>query len=783
MFRSLLLSLFSAATFLAAASQPPPLRRPLVFEPNRGQAPPQAKWIAKASNYQLFLTTDGLTILTREGGAQPSPNNLLSAGSKRSAVRMKLAGSQAWDQVTGLEPTGGVSNYFLGSDSTAWLRDVPHYSKMSVAGVYDGIDLVFYTNGASLEYDFVVAPGADPTQIQLAFDGTERMQIDEQSGDLVLTTATGAEVRHARPAVYQQIGQERVAIPGGYRLLGRGRAAFTLASYDRRQPLLIDPTVSFTTVLSGSSFDTAAATVVDSAGNSYVTGYTESTNFPVNDSSLQWDQPSTDAFVTKLSPQGAILFSTYLGGVNIDVGRGIAVDSTGVYVVGDTTSPNFPHQNSKRDNFQNIFVTKIFLDGNGISYTAIIGDSDKNDGGHAIAVVPATHEAYVTGFTNFPAFSPHPTKVRIAKLDASGAVARSIVMPGSGSDSGEAVAIDHAGDVWIAGVTCSKDFVVTIGSPFPAGQLCTGFAAKWDPALVSMRWSRFWGAGAGVTIDAANNAYITGAVTASFSAVAGAFQFVPPQSGSSFITKFNSAGSVVKSTYLGGNAGFSKGQAIALNSSGDVYVAGVTAAADFPGNPTILPNSTTGFLSKLSPDLDAFRYSKFLGIQMSAVAVLDQAPPFSVAQIYAAGDLQTIPGVASAQDAFVLRLDDNVDRYQVLWHNPLKGDVSTWLLDGHGGVSGIHSLFVPVRSVRRMLAGLESDSDSRSQSGRHWRRALVQRHQWRYTGLAPGSFRRSHLHPDAYQEVRSARRMLDPLEARRRRGLQSRRNRRPSLAQ
>ena len=147
---------------------------------------------------------------------------------------MKLTGSRSWNEMDGVEPTGGVSNYLIGSDPKRWHLGIPHYANVTARQVYDGVDLVFYGQGDNLEYDFVVAPGADPKQIRLAFDGVERMRVDRKSGDLLLTTVGGAELRHTRPVVYQQLGKEKVEVAGGYELLDRRQATFALAAYDRR---------------------------------------------------------------------------------------------------------------------------------------------------------------------------------------------------------------------------------------------------------------------------------------------------------------------------------------------------------------------------------------------------------------------------------------------------------------------------------------------------------------------------------------------------------------------
>ena len=675
MFRFLLSFSVLSATFLAAAPQPRPFEHPLIFEPNRGQAPAHVKWIARASGYLLLFTDEGATIVLPEAPAdvtsEPSlprlfrPAHFRAATTKQtySTVQMKLTGSRPWTGMDGLEPTGGVSNYLRGSDPKRWHTDVPHYARMSARQVYDGIDLVFYSNGGDLEYDFIVAPGADPKQIQMSFDGVDEMRVDRKSGDLLLTTAAGSELRHVRPKVYQQVGNERVEVAGSYQLLDRRQATVKLLAYDRQRTLVIDPVLKFSTYLFGNGKDRAYALAVDGSGNVYMTGRTESTNL-ASPNALQTDQPLADAFVSKVSPTGAILYTTYLGGNGTDEGWGIAVDSTGVYVAGKTDSSDFPMKNALfQHRLTDGFVSKLTPAGNAFIYSTYLGGS-KYDDAYRIAV-DSEHAAWVVGATtsdNFPiAGGPNSGQQRkfgggrdafLAKIAPDGlSVMYSTFVGGPGDEFGYDVALDRTGSVYAIG-SATTGFPITAGMK-ACGAIQDAFVVRVKGRGTQPRYATCLGPGIGlgIAVDTAFNAYATGYTYGNFPTTPGSFQPTKPATGtgvySGFVTKLGSKGNVAYSTYFGATDGITVGEDIGVDANGAAYIGGSLRATNFPGVPPLPSDRYLGFLSKLTPQGKSLSYTMILNTGISAVAAFPNARQFYVAGRF--GD--------SNSEAFVMKFE------------------------------------------------------------------------------------------------------------------------------
>lgn len=459
------------------------------------------------------------------------------------------------------------------------------------------MDLIYYGNQRQLEYDFIIAPGNDPKVIKLAFEGADNIRTDPQ-GDLVLQTAIG-ELRMHRPLVYQIVGGIKQEIAGSYVLNPKSKitnpksqlVGFQVADYDRSRHLIIDPVLSYSSYVGGSGFDSSLGIAVDGSGNVYLTGETESTNFPIpNPLAFQaFFHPSgflpRDAFVVKLNSAGTgFVYSTYLGGNDFDRGTGIAVDGEGnAYVTGQTFSNDFPT---------------------------------------TPGVLQQTHGGSTDAF--------------VVKLDSTGAPVYSTFLGGAGGDVGMGIAVDSSGNAYVTGQNQGGGFpTVNAFQDVNGGgaALTDAFVAKLNDTGTALVYStylggsgdenRFEGMGSnpsgGIAVDPLGNAYVTGMTEGStnFPTANAAQPVYAGGEADAFVTKLNATGALVYSTFLGGS-GFDAGFAIAADSAGTAYVTGETRSDDFPTFSTATPlqptlqGSQNAFVTKLDP-LGAFIYSTFLG--------------------------------------------------------------------------------------------------------------------------------------------------------------------------
>lgn len=600
-----------SASFAGGTSLPGYGRLPLSFEPNRGQAQAGVAYLARGAGYLLTLEPAGSHILLR-------------SKTRSASVATRLVGAKAGR----LEPSGllpGRSGYFRGADRSRWIANLPNYSQVRSAGVYPGIDLVYYGNQSQLEYDFIVKPGADPAAIRMRFDGVTSLRADGE-GNLVLSTPAG-EIVQRKPVIYQTVAGERRAVAGRFVLKGRKTVAFELAAYDRARSLTIDPVLVYNSFLGGADHDEGHAVAADIAGNLYLTGVTYSTA-----------QGDADVFIRKISPDGsAFLYNADIGGSSDDIGNGIAVDPSGsVYVGGYSNSPDFPLVNAFQNGNagdNNAFVLRLDPTGAALIFSTYIGGSNE-DYGNAIAL-DTQGNVYLTGgagSTDFPTSAgAFQAQLRggfdcfVFKLDSLGNAIFSTLIGGGSDDQAFGIGVDSQGNSYITGETASDSYP-QLNPPFQHSRHgnVDAFVTELSADGSSLVYSTFAGgggadSGAGIAVDPAGNAYVVGTTSSSdFPTTNGAYQTGYAGGASDiFVLGYSVNGRNLLFSTLLGSHGTDEGNAIALDSADNIYVTGDSNSDQFPITAgAVQPNRRGGFdivLAILGPNGNQLQYSTFLG--------------------------------------------------------------------------------------------------------------------------------------------------------------------------
>jgi hypothetical protein len=680
-------------------------RLPLSFEPNRGQAAPRVRFLARNDAYSLYLTADEMALAPR--------------GAAASALRIKLLGANPRPRSYGLDELEGKSNYLAGRDPSRWRTDVPNYGRVKYEGVYAGVDVVYYGTERQLEYDFNLAPGADAGLIRLRVEGASKVRVDE-GGDLVLSTPAG-EVRQRAPRAFQEVEGARREVSCRYVRRGAALYGFELGDYDRARPLVIDPVLAYSTYLGGTAYDEGTSVAVDAQGNAYVTGHTSSFDFPVTPGAAQrvnrsssTTHDSYDAFVVKLNASGtARLYSTYLGGNADDRGTSIAVDASGqAHVAGETRSTNFPVTagafRTTRTGVSDVFVSKLNAAGSALVYSTYLGGGGEEDnarlaldGAGAIYVGGRTHSA------DFPvtpgAFQPQPNAPAwnaaegfVTKLSptAGAGLLFSTYLGGSGDDFVDGLAAGPDGSAYATGRTASLNFPVTPGSFQPAhaadGSAYDAFVTRLSADGTRAVYSTFYGGdgydySAAVAVDADGAAYFGGQTSSrNMLTTPGALRttYVGAAAAENdydaFVAKLDPAGGrILYATYFGGN-GADRVNALAVDAQGNAYLAGETNSTDLPvGARGVQPNFGGGYFDGFFVELDAAAsavvYGTYLGggnwEQAKGVA-LDYAGDVYLAGNTYSFDFVTTPSAAQpayggAAEAFVAKLALGVQDYSV----------------------------------------------------------------------------------------------------------------------
>jgi uncharacterized protein (TIGR03437 family) len=580
---------------------------PVAFEPNRGQDASGADFVAYGDGFALSL--------------RPGRADLIAGKTRLSAV---LAGARKPAPGVGESPLPGVVNYFRLDDRSRWITGVPRYGRVRYRAVYPGVDLVYYGNAGKLECDFAVAPGADPSVIRLRYEGARGLHVDA-AGDLIVETAGGA-LRQQRPTVYQEIDGARREIAGNFRIHGK-TVTFAVAAYDRRRELVIDPVyLSWSTFVaySGSPGGSQGEGVAsDSSGNVYMIGTTVSTT------------GDADILISKFSSAGANIFASHVGTQYNDYGHALAVDPAGnIYFAGETS--DIPY-------FESALLGKMDTNGNVLfdywpdQYSLPNAYGIQGfDYADAVAL-DASGNFYVAGATTCPYF-PYSSGVAqtalaggwdgfVMKWSSTGAAIYSTFLGGFGSDAINAIAVDSAGNAYVTGSTTSLNFPVTSGAFQPknnnnAGSNGTAFVTKLSPTLTMVYSTYLGGSGSetgnAIAVDSSGAVYVTGETASTNFPTMGAMQSsFGGGAGDAFLTKLNGNGQTLAySTYLGGSAE-DAGYAIALDASNNAYVTGATASTNFPVTPDAFQASNQGASNAIVADVDptggTLLFSSYLG--------------------------------------------------------------------------------------------------------------------------------------------------------------------------
>jgi hypothetical protein len=572
------------------------LPMPLGFEANRGQAASDVKFVGRGPGFGILLKADqAIFALTKQVPAVGhSSESDLNDSSKSSLIAMKLKGANSTPFLCGVEPQSARANYFIGDDSSKWLRDVDTYECVAYSNVYRGIDLTFYRERTQLEYDFTLAPGVDPHEIRLGFEGATYAKLGA-NGDLILGTPAG-ELRNNRPVAYQESDGARTEIAASFKQLDDGSIGFEVGEYDHTRRLVIDPVLVYSTYVGGSASDFGRGIVADSTGNAYVVGDSNSSDFLFR-SSLT----NSDVFVGKLNPSGSFLSYFFFGGTKNDTATGLTVDSMGnVYVCGSTESSDFPRLGplgGALKGTSDAFAIKLVPEPDQSSlifeYSSLIGGS--GDENSVSIAVDSAGSAYLTGrttSTDFPTVSPiqaafggGASDAFVSKLAANGgSLIYSTYLGGSGDEDSAGktgISVDSSGNAYIVGDTLSTNFPTK--APLQAaknGSAATtdGFVAKINPTGSGFVYSTYLGgmnddSALAVASDQTGNAYVAGR-TKSASFTGSSTTRTANGTADAFVAKLNASGSAISYLTFIGGTGDDSANAIAIDSSGNATIAG-----------------------------------------------------------------------------------------------------------------------------------------------------------------------------------------------------------------
>ena len=641
-------------------------RLPLYFIENQGQMDENVKFYVKGGGHAICFTHEEIvSLLWRQDrvfkpgctgnsikgnpslGVRENHGDAKDAGSY-AFIRLRPLGMKPDVEIIAQGPQAGKVHYLIGKDPHGWRTNIPIYSAVIYREAYPGIDLKFYGTNRQLEYDVIIKPGSDPSLVKFQYSGIEALQVTGQ-GDLALRLKGGGELIQKKPIVYQQIDGKRLAVSASFKVGPRLPGdqgfvyAFEVDAYEKEYALIIDPTLVYATYLGGGRDDEGLGIAVDGSGSCYVTGWTQSSNFPITADPYQGSlKGGTDVFITKVNATGDdLVYATYLGGDRDDQGIGITVDGSGsCYVTGWTKSADFPTVNAYQDALtgkEDAFVAKLSTAGDRLVYATYLGGSRPDKG--AMIAVDDAGQGYVTGWTqstDFPTENPFQPSLSgnadafVTKFSATGnGLVYATYLGGSASDEGFGIAVDGSGHCYVTGWTGSHDFPTQ--NPFQASLKgdADAFVTKFNAAGDGLVYATYLGGsyrdagalgldyGFGITVNDSGHCYVVGWTDSLDFPTHNPFQGSRGGDFDAFVTKFNAAGDgLAYGTYLGGGLS-DYGIGIALDDSGHCYVTGLTDSFDFPITEDAFQASRAGvydgFVTALNAAGNSLYYATYLG--------------------------------------------------------------------------------------------------------------------------------------------------------------------------
>lgn len=592
---------------------------PFAFVENLGQAEAHVRYIGTGPEFKAWFEDQGVILQHREA-----------------AISVTFEGSAAEPRVLAIQPLGGRANYLRGPNPARWRTDLPLYGEIRYTGVWPGVEVSYKAEQSRVAAEYLVFPGASVDEIRLRFDGET---VIENDGTLRLKTRSGDFVEN-KPELFQSIDDRRIEIAGAYRRFPNGAIGFRTGNYDHSRPLLIDPTIVVSGFFGGSTQESITAVATNYYSNIIVAGWTSSTDLPVSPGPQLGNGGGVDAFVASFSPNGGTLnYCTYLGGSGDDRAFGLAVDmAQNTYITGWTQSSNFPVVGGVQNHLKgarNAFVAKLNQMGNALIFSTYLGGSGA-DSGNAIAVDAYGHVAIAgdTTSSNLPVTGGAFQRAIgggqdafVAKLGSAGnSLTFLSYLGGSAIDHASSVAMDLTGTVYVGGYTYSTNFpVVAAYQPQPGGGQ-DAFVARLSANGSTMIFSTYFGGHGGSTgapeevngaaVDLYGNLVVAGTTSsANFPVTAGAFQTIFGGETDGFVARFNPTGLLLESTYLGGTLADAI-NAVALDFHGYAYVTGYTISGNFPvKNP--IQGARNGpenaFVAKLNGNFSGLIFSSYLG--------------------------------------------------------------------------------------------------------------------------------------------------------------------------